>query len=697
MRKIFTVVLIAVCAGSSFVSAWAVLRFRAYERDIIENLQEDLVRRTQMATEQIRGFLEPASVAAEGLAKRLSAGDPTHEEVVEQLREAIESHDSFYGGTVAFEPYRFDPGRRLYAPYFAKKDGEMAFLQIEDEYDYTDAKQVWYGAALAEGSRWSEPYFDESVGDIFMTTYAAVFHEPDGRTPRGVVTVDISMDAIHEVVRSLDLGAMGYAVLVSRAGRFLSHPNEELVLSRVTARELAKQANDAVLLSLTERVLADERGLIEWTSPLTGSAAWYIFEPIPATGWKLVSAFLKDDIPLESTTPRRQLILAVSSAVVFLISAGALGLNVLRGQRRRLWMFSVTTSLILVAGIGCIWALALRYPGEAGGRSSITNDPVSLKAFTDALARRAAQRLVGPLVFLPTGLHVESLRFSSRTAVEMRGFIWQRFDPQVHADLEHGFTLRGVSKLSVGEPITEWADAEKITRWPFETTLRVRFDYTKFPLMEERIRLQIAPRLLSKNIVLVPDLGAYPVLSPAARPGLHRNAFLPGWEITRTFFHFEPRTEATDFGLRSSSAKQNLPALYYSIEIHKNFIDSFVSNLIPLLMVAIVAFLVLMIVSHDQERIGTGLSLSVSGTLLFVVVLSHIGVRQKIATQEIIYLEYFYLVMYLAILWVAVYSILLAAHTNFWLIRHEENLLPRVMFWPGLLGVILTFTLVTFY
>ena len=104
-----------------------------------------------------------------------------------------------------------------------------------------------------------------------------------------------------------------------------------------------------------------------------------------------------------------------------------------------------------------------------------------------------------------------------------------------------------------------------------------------------------------------------------------------------------------------------------------------------------------MIVSHDQERIGTGLSLSVSGTLLFVVVLSHIGVRQKIATQEIIYLEYFYLVMYLAILWVAVYSILLASQTNLWLIRHEENLLPRVMFWPSLLGVILTFTLVTFY
>jgi hypothetical protein len=580
---------------------------------------------------------------------------------------------------------------------FAKKDGAPTFLQIEDQYDYTDPEQEWYGAALAEGSRWSEPYFDESVGDIFMTTYSAVFHEPEGPTPRGVVSIDIPMDAIHEVVRSLDLGAMGYAVLVSGEGRFLSHPNEEMVLSGVTAREFARQTNDLVLLSLTERILADERGLIEWTSQLTGSAAWFIFEPIPATGWKLVSAFLKDDIPMASITPRRQLILAASSAAVFLIAVVALGLNVLRGQRRRLWMFSIATSVILVAGIGSVWAVALRYPGEAGGRSSITNDPVSLKAFTDACARRCQHRLMEPPIFLPTGLYVESVRFSSRTAVEMRGFVWQRFDPQVHPDLDPGFTLRGVSKLSVGEPLTEWDGSEKVIRWPFETILRVRLDYGKFPLMEERIRLPIAPRALSKNIVLVPDLGAYQVLSPAARPGLDRNVFLPGWEVTRAFFHLEPRTETTNFGLHASTAKETLPELYYNIEIRKNFIDSFVSNLIPLLIVAIVAFLILMIVSYDQERIGTGLSLSVSGTLLFVVVLSHIGARQKIATQEIIYLEYFYLVMYLAILWVAVDSILLAAQAGSWLIKYEENLLPRVIFWPGLLGVILTFTVLTFY
>ena len=69
--------------------------------------------------------------------------------------------------------------------------------------------------------------------------------------------------------------------------------------------------------------------------------------------------------------------------------------------------------------------------------------------------------------------------------------------------------------------------------------------------------------------------------------------------------------------------------------------------------------------NNDDDRIfflrtGTGFNLSICATLLFVVVFSHIGARQKIATQEIIYLECFYIVMYFVILWVALNAILMS-------------------------------------
>ena len=207
---------------------------------------------------------------------------------------------------------------------------------------------------------------------------------------------------------------------------------------------------------------------------------------------------------------------------------------------------------------------------------------------------------------------------------------------------------------------------------------------------------------LGRNIVLVPDLEAYPILSPAARPGLDETVYLPGWDVTRTFFELRDKPIDTDFGLGGTISKERFPSLYFEIEVRKDFLDTFVSNLVPLIIVALVVFLVLMILDNDDSRIalmrtGTGFNLSICATLLFVSVFSHIGARQKIATQEIIYLEYFYIVMYLAILWVAVNSIVLIVKPDFWFTRYRENLLSRTMFWPVTLGALWLLTLVTFF
>ena len=122
----------------------------------------------------------------------------------------------------------------------------------------------------------------------------------------------------------------------------------------------------------------------------------------------------------------------------------------------------------------------------------------------------------------------------------------------------------------------------------------------------------------------------------------------------------------------------------------------------PLIIVAVVVFLVLLINEREEDRIilmrtGPGFNLSICGTLLFVAVFAHIGARQKIAAQEIIYLEYFYIVMYFALLWVAVNSILYVRWPESNFIQYEKNLLPKVLFWPVTLGAVWLVTLLTFY
>ena len=533
-----------------------------------------------------------------------------------------------------------------------------------------------------------------------MTTYSAVFsHQGEAR---GVVTIDVTMDAMGAIVRSLDLGGMGYSVLLSDQGRFLYHPNEDLMLSGANLMDIATETGDEELTALAARVLEGGSGIDDHTAPLTGLDTWFVWEPVPATGWSLIAAFTKDDAPIDTSILRRWRIVFGAGLVVFLSTMTALLLNAASGARSRLWLLSAVVSSLLVAGIGFTWRAALMF-GDADDLSGlIVTDSAGLKSLERTISDRSRQRLTEPPIFVPTGVLIESLRFEGATDVDVRGYVWQRYGLESHADVERGISFAGVAAERIGEPQIKRTSVSEILRWPFEVSQRVRFENSKYPLMRERFALRIIPSSPSSNVMLVPDLGAYPLLSPTTRPGLDENVYLPGWEITRTFFELRERAAETSFGLENSATRETFPSLYFNIEVRKEFVDTFVSNLVPLIIVAVVVFLVLMIIEREEDQIllmraGPGFNLSICGTLLFVAVFAHIGARQKIAAQEIIYLEYFYIVMYFTLLWVAIDAIVYVRCPNSKFIQYEKNLFPKVLFWPVTLGAIWLVTLMTFY
>ncbi|MCL1466216.1 hypothetical protein [Argonema galeatum] len=94
---------------------------------------------------------------------------------------------------------------------------------------------------------------------------------------------------------------------------------------------------------------------------------------------------------------------------------------------------------------------------------------------------------------------------------------------------------------------------------------------------------------------------------------------------------------------------------------------------------------------HGMEVVG-----SCAG-FIFIVILDQIALRGQVAAHGIIYFEYFYFVVYLLILLVAVNSILLNQKKNIWFIQYKDNQLPTVLYWPTLLGILLIITAAIFY
>ncbi|MBO4611316.1 MAG: SpoIIE family protein phosphatase [Bacteroidales bacterium] len=129
------------------------------------------------------------------------------------------------GSTVALVPgYRSD--RPLFSPYvYREPDGSLKALSLAtEEYDYPS--QEWFVRPLELGEGyWSEPYVDEGGGEMLMTTYSLPIRDAKG-VQAAVLTADISLEWLKELVGRMKVYPNAYCTVGSREGHVMVSPPE---------------------------------------------------------------------------------------------------------------------------------------------------------------------------------------------------------------------------------------------------------------------------------------------------------------------------------------------------------------------------------------------------------------------------------------------------------------------------------------
>jgi len=74
----------------------------------------------------------------------------------------------------------------------------------------------------------------------------------------------------------------------------------------------------------------------------------------------------------------------------------------------------------------------------------------------------------------------------------------------------------------------------------------------------------------------------------------------------------------------------------------------------------------------------------------------HVQLRDELAVNAIVYMEYFYLVSYITILMVTVNAVLLLQDTPMKMLAFKDNLIPKLIYWPILLVWIFIITAILF-
>ncbi len=686
------------CCVSFLIATLGIYSYWQSQTQRIKEAKLQTKREATLASIEIERELREYQKPALSLANLLSHNQVTGDNFVNQIQQKIENNYKLLTLGAAYTPLTTDT--LLYAPGYIRRADEIQFIQLENFYDYTNPQYNWFRETLNQGSGWGEPYSwpkNSGLDQPVVGFYSPFYERINGKeVPQGVVYAEYSFKDLEEIMSSLNLGKTGYAFLMSKTGIFMTHPNGENVINQRTLFDVFKSQNNQQLTYLISQAFEGEMIETEFLDQITGQKSWLYLQPLELNGWVIGIVFLEQEVFFESDTRRRKLIFISLALMSFLSSLSSILLKIQTRNIIRLWVFTGLTSLLIIIQIGLIWRLALSDRNYLSNRFLLLNQADPEKIIASQVRER--QRLQRENILrIPTGVFIESIDFPDSSEVFITAYIWQRYKTGIHDDLSRGFILPDsvdANDLEVQEVYNKTQGYTELIGWYVEATLRQKFDYSRYPFDPKDIEIQIWHPDLNRQVVLVPDFTAYELMNPRLQPGVNQDIALYGWILESSFFEYKFREYNTNLGFTEGFFKGDLPDLYFTVAVKRQFIDPLISRLVALICVVSLLFAMLLVLNSDRGMEVLG----IAAGLIFIVIVDQIAIREEVAAGGLIYFDYFYFVIYFYIFLISVIALMLLNDTptpKF--LKYKENLITELLYWPSLLGTLLIVTLFVFF
>lgn len=632
------------------------------------------------------------------------------------IQKILENTGAIYDGFVAigaaFEPYAIDEHLRLFAPYIVHYDKGYRTERLDAYYDYYAAQadglctgNNWYQCARQADQAWLPLRFDEISNAWIVQHVRAV--KVNGELI-GYVTLSLDIHDIDKLVDKLDTGDEGYVIIFDNEQRQIYHslhPNTRNANTKSFSAQFPK-------LQFKGTHGVAKKTYFEVRNEVTRVPSYLELVAIDNTGWMVALVIeqeffahheLSSDVHSVAEILEENHHILTFMAVLTLISWTALISSLLqKGFHGRVWWSAMFITLSFFCGIVYIWVEQQVTDLDAVyGTAVITND-ADLRHFVKEYSKTTLRGHKVPPIFVPTGVAVQSVKMDSENNLKVTGYVWQRFMLANNFQIEKGVVFPESSETTLKLVYDETADGHQTLGWAFQTVIPEHFDYETYPFDKQLIWLRIWPKDYLEHVVLLPDIDSYDNMNTSNRPGLENDFGIAGWRVERSFFDIRENNFNNNLGISERANKNETPELHFNIAISRNFIDPFVSYLFPVIIVLLMLYAVLLTNSKDENRIGLiGFNalevLASASALFFVALLAHVELRSHIGANELIYMEYFFIIAYIMILVVSVNSILFSWGFNIQLIQYQDNNIPKLLYWPVLGGLLFLFTMFAFW
>jgi methyl-accepting chemotaxis protein len=283
---------------------------------INKEISEKMVNRLSSNSEDIKKRLLKHGQIAQSIAKTVE----NYYDVLSKdsyksfLIKQVETNNETLGSGVWFEPYKFDKNIKFWGPYAYKDNGTIKYTEDYSKEESNYNLEQWYkiGVNSKESLNWTSAYYDELSNISMVTTTSPMYDKSNNFL--GVVTADINITTIQDMIKGIKVGDTGSAFLIDNTGLYISDKDSNKIMKKKITEE-----EDKNLVNLGNEILQNKDGETTLKNENGMNNVYYM--TIKEVGWTIGIVIPQAEV--YKSTQALLMKLIILAVMTILVSIGA--------------------------------------------------------------------------------------------------------------------------------------------------------------------------------------------------------------------------------------------------------------------------------------------------------------------------------------------------------------------------------------
>lgn len=301
--------------------AFILITFFFNSKIITENIQNEAARESSKASELIIGQLYTTREISSNISEQVIYY-AQHDDVILFISNLMEKYNFLNAVNIKIDSTVLNVKKHN---YFIYNENDSIIIESGNE-NICQCKNedlIFDEITTNKKPAWTDVFYCERNNMMVVSYYSPIQMKDENNNIKiiGSVICELSLAELNNAMNSLEIGKKGYAILISRDGTFLTHPNKEWIFKKNILSTSTKQYNSKQI-NIKEQL---EKGLpgsaIAYPEYLNYEKSWVYYSTINETRWAILILIPYDELfaPLYLLILRMLFIAVIGILMIFFI------------------------------------------------------------------------------------------------------------------------------------------------------------------------------------------------------------------------------------------------------------------------------------------------------------------------------------------------------------------------------------------